>query len=110
MVQRSQDMTNSSQDLTNSVSNMGGRPPPPPFGAIPEYRQPIHQSSDQSNSGRKEKVKPPCGEETEGQEGITNQADGLWFNPIKKRSIKGRTPDARAIFQAGTNKTSIQFE
>ena len=33
-----------------------------------EYRQPIHQSSDQSNSGRKEKVKPPCGEETEGQE------------------------------------------
>ena len=33
-----------------------------------EYRWPIHQSSDQSNSGRKEKVKPPCGEETEGQE------------------------------------------
>ena len=24
--------------------------------------------SDQSNSGRKERVKPPCGEETEGQE------------------------------------------
>ena len=33
-----------------------------------EYRQPIHQSSDQSNSGRKEIVKPHCGEETEGQE------------------------------------------
>ena len=33
-----------------------------------EYRQLIHQSSDQSNSGRKEKVKPSCGEETEGQE------------------------------------------
>ena len=31
-----------------------------------EYRQPIHQSSDQSNSGRKEKVKPPCGEEDRG--------------------------------------------
>ena len=33
-----------------------------------EYRQPIHYSSDQSNSGRKETEKPPCGEETEGQE------------------------------------------
>ena len=33
-----------------------------------EYRQPIHQSSDQSNSGRKEIEKPPCGKETEGQE------------------------------------------
>ena len=31
-----------------------------------EYRQAIHQSSDQSNSGRKEIVKPPCVEETEG--------------------------------------------
>ena len=30
--------------------------------------------------------------------------------PIKKRSIRGRTPDVRAIFQAGTNKTSIKFE
>ena len=33
-----------------------------------EYRQPIHQSSDQSNSVRKEIEKPPCGEETESQE------------------------------------------
>ena len=33
-----------------------------------EYRRPIHQSSDQSNSGRKEIEKPLCGEETEGQE------------------------------------------
>ena len=33
-----------------------------------EYRRSIHQSSDQSNSGRKEIEKPPCGEETEGQE------------------------------------------
>ena len=32
-----------------------------------EYRWPIHQNSDQSNSGRKEIVKPPCAEETEGQ-------------------------------------------
>ena len=37
-----------------------------------EYRRPIHQSSDQSNSVRKEKVKPPCGEETEGQVMQTN--------------------------------------
>ena len=33
-----------------------------------EYRQPILQSSDQSNSDRKEIEKPPYGEETEGQE------------------------------------------
>ena len=33
-----------------------------------EYRWPIHQNSDQSNSSRKEIVKPPCAEETEGQE------------------------------------------
>ena len=33
-----------------------------------ECRQPIHQSSDQSNSSRKEIEKPPCGKETEGQE------------------------------------------
>ena len=33
-----------------------------------EYRWPIHQSSDQSNSGRKEIEKPPSDEETEGQE------------------------------------------
>ena len=33
-----------------------------------EYRQPILQSSDQSNSGRKEIEKPPCGEETAGEE------------------------------------------
>ena len=33
-----------------------------------EYRRPILQSSDQSNSGRKEIEKPPCSEETEGQE------------------------------------------
>ena len=33
-----------------------------------EYRLPVLQSSDQSNSGRKEIEKSPCGEETEGQE------------------------------------------
>ena len=33
-----------------------------------EYRWQIHKSSDKSNSGRKEIEKPPCGEETEGQE------------------------------------------
>ena len=45
-----------------------------------------------------------------GQGGIINQVDSLCFNPIEKRSIRGRTPDMRALFQAGTNKTSIQFE
>ena len=51
-----------------------------------EYRQPIRQSSDQSNSGRKEIEKPPCGGEVEcrGQGRITNQADSLRFNPIEK--------------------------
>ena len=33
-----------------------------------EYRRPMHQSSDQSNKGRKEIEKPPCVKETEGQE------------------------------------------
>ena len=33
-----------------------------------EDRRPIHQSSDQSNSGRKEIEKLPCGEAKEGQE------------------------------------------
>ena len=33
-----------------------------------EYRQPIRQSSDQSNSGRKEIEKQPCGKEIEGRE------------------------------------------
>ena len=42
-----------------------------------EYRQPVLQSSDQSNSGRKEIEKPPCSEEIEGQGGITNPADSL---------------------------------
>ena len=31
-----------------------------------EYRRSIHQSSDQSNSSRKEIEKPPCSEEIEG--------------------------------------------
>ena len=38
-----------------------------------EYRRPIHQNSDQSNSGRKEIEKPPCGEETEGQESMSRR-------------------------------------
>ena len=33
-----------------------------------EYMQPIHQSSEQSNSGRKGIEKPPCSEEIGGQE------------------------------------------
>ena len=33
-----------------------------------EYKQPVRQSSDQSNSNRKGKEKQPCGKEIEGQE------------------------------------------
>ena len=33
-----------------------------------EYRRPLLQSSDQSNSVRKEIKNPPCGKETEGQD------------------------------------------
>ena len=33
-----------------------------------EYRQPVQQSNDQSNSGRKEIEKQPCGEVIKGQE------------------------------------------
>ena len=39
-----------------------------------------------------------------GQGGITNQADILWFNPIKERSKRESTPNMRAIFQAVTKK------
>ena len=70
-----------------------------------EYRRPIHQSSDQTNSGRREIEKPPCSKETEGQESRSRRDHQ--FNPIEKRSIRGRTPDMRAKFQAGTNKASI---
>ena len=39
-----------------------------------EYRKPIHQSSDQSNSGKKKEIKKqPCGEETEGQESTSRR-------------------------------------
>ena len=43
-----------------------------------EYRQPIHQSSDKSNSGRKEIEKPPCGEE------IESRAEVKEGSPIKQ--------------------------
>ena len=42
-----------------------------------EYRPPIHQRSDQSNSGREEIEKPPWDEETEVKEG----------SPIKQISL-----------------------
>ena len=47
---------------------------------------------------------------SQGQGGITSQADSLWFNPIVKRSVRRRTPDTTALFQAGKNKTNIQFQ
>ena len=46
-----------------------------------KYRQPVCQSSDQSNSDRKDIEKQPCDEEIKGQElspgGITNQVDSI---------------------------------
>ena len=43
-----------------------------------EYRQAVHQSSDQSNSSRKEIEKQPCAEEIEGQESKSRR--DLQFN------------------------------
>ena len=48
-----------------------------------EYRRLIHQSSDQSSSGRKEIEKPPCGEETEGQESRSRRNHQSRYNNIK---------------------------
>ena len=47
-----------------------------------EYRRSIHQSSDQSNSGRKEKVKPPCGKERGSRVGET--ANPNWESLMPK--------------------------
>ena len=59
-------------------------------------RRPIHQSSDQSNSGRKEKVKPPCGEETEGQESRSrwDHQSSVWplIQPYQEEKYKGKNP------------------
>ena len=46
-----------------------------------EYRWPIHQSSDQSNSGKKEIENPPFGEETEGQESRSRREDKFSEKP-----------------------------
>ena len=77
-----------------------------------EYRQPIHQSSDQSNSSRKEIENPPCGKETESRVEVKEGSPikQIAFDSTLSRSRSERTPDMRAIFQAGINKTSIQFE
>ena len=61
-----------------------------------EYRQPIHQNSDQSNIGRKEIVKPPCVEETEGQESRSrrdHQSSG-WplIQSYQEEKYKGKNP------------------
>ena len=57
-----------------------------------EYRQPVHQSNDQSNSSRKEMEKQPCGEEIEGQE-LRSRRDHH-----REEKYKGRASDMRAIF------------
>ena len=61
-----------------------------------EYRQPIHQSSGQSNIGRKGKVKPPCGEETEGQELRLRKYhySSGWplIQPYQEEKHKGKNP------------------
>ena len=61
-----------------------------------EYRWPIHQSSDQSNSGRKEIVKPPRVEETEGQESRSrrdHQSSGQPFiQSYQEEKYKGKNP------------------
>ena len=61
-----------------------------------EYRQPILQSSDQSNSGRKKIEKPPCGEETEGQESRSrrdHQPSGQpLIQPYQKEKYKEKNP------------------
>ena len=74
-----------------------------------EYRWPIHQNSDQSNSGRKEIVKPPCAEETEGQESrsrrdletIQRFAQSQGFSKhVAQQSALARRPSSRAGYQA----------
>ena len=79
-----------------------------------EYRQPVHQSSNQSNISRKEIEKPPCGEETEGQESSSRRDHQSSRYPLiqsyQEEKYKGKNPDMRAIIQAGTNKTSMQNE
>ena len=61
-----------------------------------EYRLPIHQSGDQSNSGRKEIEKPPCGKETEDQESRSrrdHQSSGLpLIQPYQEEKYKGKNP------------------
>ena len=61
-----------------------------------EYWRPIHQSSDQSNSGGKEIKKPPCGEETEGKESRSrrdHQSSRLpLIQPYQEDKYKGKNP------------------
>ena len=58
-----------------------------------EYRQSIHQSRDQSNSGRKGTEKQPYGDDkrvkSQGQGGITNQA---FDSTLSRREVKGEEP------------------
>ena len=61
-----------------------------------EYRWPIHQSSNQSNNIRKDIEKPPCGEETEGQESRSrrdHQSSG-WplIQAHREEKYKGKNP------------------
>ena len=67
----------------------------------------MYQNSDQSNSGRKEIEKPLAAKrqrvKSRGQEGSLIKWIAFDSTPIERRSIRGRTPDMRAIFQSGTN-------
>ena len=57
---------------------------------------PSHWGSDQNNSGRKEIEKPPCGEETEGQESSSrrdHQSSGQpSIQPYREEKYEGKNP------------------
>ena len=61
-----------------------------------EYRRPIHQSSDQSNSSRNDIEDPPCGEEKESQESRSrrdHQSSGYpLIQPYREEKYKGKIP------------------
>ena len=61
-----------------------------------EYRRPIHQSSDQSNSDKREIVKPLCAEEIEGQKSRSrrdHQSSGLpLIQSYQEEKYMGKNP------------------
>ena len=67
-----------------------------------EYRQPIHQSSDQKNSGRKDR-RATLLSRVEVEEGSPIKWIAL-IQPYQEK-YKGTASDMGTVFQAGTNKT-----